>query len=139
MVHLFRKTNNTTIGIVSNGHPSWVWYVGCLDEIRWLHSKDDLCARLLSDPPWYSWPGEAIKLEPVEIVLAQGISLSKASAIWKMKGLRHVFRISRLRKERSGRRMPEGWSMLQTALPHEVPGGATNTGYFCGALLLRTP
>ena len=71
MVHSIRKSN-TPIGIVSNGHPSWAWYVGCLGEIRWLCSKKDLCARLPSDPPWHCWPGEADILEPVEIVLVQG-------------------------------------------------------------------
>jgi len=68
-------------------------------------------------------------LEPVEIVLVQGSWPSKTSAIWKMKGLRHVFRIGSLQKERAGFRWPEGWFASQTALHHEVLGEVTNAGY----------
>ena len=128
MVHSIRKSN-TSIGIVSNGHPSWAWYVGCLGEIRWLCSKKDLCARLPSDPPWHCWPGKADMLEPVEIVLVQGPWPKKTSAIWKMKGLLHVFRIGPCQRERAGFRWPDGWIASQTELHHAVLGGVTNASY----------
>ena len=128
MGHSIRKSN-TSIGIVSNGHPSWSWYVGCLGEIRWLHSKKDLCARLPSDPPWHCWPEEVDSLESVEIVLVQGPWPKMTNAIWKMKDLRLVLRIGSRQKERAGFKWPDGWSASHTDLHHEVLGGVTNAIY----------
>ena len=32
--HFLRKFS-TRIGVVSDGHPSWTWYVGCLGAMQW--------------------------------------------------------------------------------------------------------
>ena len=125
--HVLRKFS-TRIGVVSDGHPSWAWYVGCLGEMQWIYSKHDLLGRLPNDPPWYQETVDAEQLPPVDTVLVQGRWPERSSAIWKMKELRLVLRFSseRRRGGRMNRTLPSEWKCTTLVLRHDVLGGVSN-------------
>ena len=65
------RQQETPIGIVSDGYPTWMWQIGTLGRVKWMVSKHDLPFRADDDPPWISRSSSLSGLEDVEVILVE--------------------------------------------------------------------
>ena len=137
------KKGETSIGILAEELPTWAWYVGALGKIMWVMSKNDIPARIASDPKWYRAGSDPTDLPHVEIVLLQGSWDLVHDQVWSNAKTRLILRCveTRSRNSRGTKRskgktnaakfhvtdnLPADWEAGRFHLAHQKLGGATN-------------
>ena len=88
------RQQETPIGIVSDGYPTWLWQIGTLGHVKWMVSKHDLPFRADDDPPWISRSSSLSGLEDVEVILVEGIWPAPDHPVWVLPSLRVAVRVT---------------------------------------------
>ena len=132
VVRVVRK-RLTSVGIISSHYGTASWQVGALGCVKWIVSDKQFPAPREHDPCCFK-SFEPIKLEAVEIIIADGSWDSLPSLMWKLQDLKIVVWVKeaydggRKRKRRRGNHsIPQGWAEKKRhRFRHNDVGGVTN-------------
>ena len=82
------RQQETPIGIVSDGYPTWLWQIGTLGRVKWMVSEYDLPFCADNDPPWISRSSSLLSLEDMEVMLVDGNWPAPNHQVWLLPSLR---------------------------------------------------
>ena len=101
------RQQETPIGIVLDGYPTWMWQIGTHGRVKWMVSKHNLPFCANDDPLWISRSSLLLSLEDVEVILVEGNWPAPNHPVWLLPSLRvavcvtpFVLRISKRKKRR---------------------------------------